>query len=154
MRDVTPHCAPLTSSSSSNGNLWRAATASGTVALLLEVRMQPKEIRLSIPAELVGQIPPYNPERQGKAENAMLYVSFRDDQTGSAYYVGEYNGEELCWGFIKVVNRANQFADFRLSEVSHFRNNMLIPMHLDTSFQPMTGLQLLKRIERLGTQYS
>jgi hypothetical protein len=116
--------------------------------------MQPKEIRLSIPAELVGQIPPYNPERQGKAENAMLYVSFRDDQTGSAYYVGEYNGEDLCWGFIKVVNRANQFADFRLSEVSQFLNNMLIPMRLDTSFQPMTGLQLLKRIERLGTQYS
>lgn len=104
---------------------------------------------LEIPHDIKKQIPVYGKTaRPAEPIDMMLYASFSDGLNGSAYYVAEYDGADQCFGFVKVVNKANQMADFTLSAISGYRNAIGLPLSFDDDFVSQTARELMEHLER------
>jgi Protein of unknown function (DUF2958) len=104
------------------------------------------EKMLEIPKAVAVQIPSYDGKSADDTSGEILWVRFVEPQNQSEWYVARFDGTDLCFGLKRVINFANAFGEFRLSELSALTNDFGGGVQLDESYEPKPSLQVLAEI--------
>lgn len=70
-----------------------------------------------------------------KPEDKMIQVKLFHPASNWTWYVIEFDGSDICWGFVKGLDA--EFGYFSLSEISQVRGPLGLCVERDKWFKPM-----------------
>jgi len=75
-----------------------------------------------------------NTDEDGNTINPWLFVKLFDPCTGWRWYVQDWDGQDICFGWVEGFEK--EWGSFSLSELGNIRGHLGIGIEIDTHYMP------------------
>lgn len=99
-----------------------------------------------ITAQLASQLPALYHNEGISIEDIRIYAKLFDPASSWTYFVAEFDGSDLIWGYATFQDGMGEWGYASISEIEGLRNRFGLPMERDLHFRPRPA----REIEMIG----